>query len=69
MEKIKQLIQTYGWETAVAIVAMTTLIALLTSCNVTRTVTTTSSVHQRGDTTVTITSRTIESYDAQKNIY
>ena len=38
----------------------------LTSCNVTRTVTTTSEYVQRGDTTVIIQSKTIESYDGIK---
>jgi hypothetical protein len=38
----------------------------LTSCNVTRTVTTTSEYLQRGDTTVIIQSKTIESYDGIK---
>lgn len=40
----------------------------LASCNVTRTVTTTSSSYQRGDTAVMITSKTVESYDARKHI-
>lgn len=35
----------------------------LTSCNVTRTVTTTAQHYQRGDTTVTIMTKTTESYD------
>lgn len=39
---------------------------VLTSCNVTRTITTTSSSIQRGDTTVIIQSKTIEQYDASK---
>ena len=39
---------------------------VLTSCNVTRTVTTSSSYVQRGDTTVLIQSKTIESYDGIK---
>ena len=39
---------------------------ILTSCNVTRTVTTTSEYVQRGDTTVVIQSKTIESYDGIK---
>ncbi|MBQ9340150.1 MAG: hypothetical protein IJS13_07455 [Paludibacteraceae bacterium] len=39
----------------------------LSSCNVTRTITTTSSSVQRGDTTVIIQSKTIESYNAMKN--
>ena len=42
------------------------LSVLLTACNVTRTVTTTSSSIKRGDTTVIIQSKTIESYDASK---
>ena len=40
----------------------------LTGCNVTRTVTTSSSYLQRGDTTVLIQSKTIESYDATKRL-
>ena len=40
----------------------------LTGCNVTRTVTTSSSYLQRGDTTVLILSKTIESYDATKRL-
>ena len=42
--------------------------ALITSCNVTRTVTTSSQYVQRGDTTVVIQSKTIESYDASKRL-
>lgn len=38
----------------------------LTSCNVTRKITTESSFFQRGDTTTTIVTKTIESYDATK---
>ena len=44
------------------------LSVLLTSCNVIRTVTTTSSSVKRGDTTVIIQSKTIESYDASKRL-
>ena len=44
------------------------LSVLLTSCNVTRTVTTTSSSVKRGDSTVIIQSKTIESYDASKRL-
>ena len=40
---------------------------VLTSCNVTRTVTTTSEYVQKGDTTVVIQSKTIESYDGVKH--
>ena len=41
----------------------------LSSCNVTRTITTTSSSIQRGDTTVIIQTKTIEQYDASKKLY
>lgn len=40
----------------------------LTACNVTRKVTTESSYYQRGDTTCTIVTKTIESYDASKKM-
>ena len=40
----------------------------LTGCNVTRTITTTSSSIQKGDTTVIIQTKTIESYDATKKL-
>ena len=38
----------------------------LTSCNVTRSVTTQSQYYQRGDTSVVIQTKTIESYDGVK---
>lgn len=38
----------------------------LTSCNVTRTITNESQYFQRGDTSVMITTKTIETYDATK---
>ena len=38
----------------------------LSSCNVTRTVTTQSQYYQRGDTTCTIVTKTIESYDGTR---
>ena len=38
----------------------------LSSCNVTRTITTRSEAWQKGDTSVIIQSKTIESYDASK---
>lgn len=40
----------------------------LTSCNVTRTVTTQSEYFQRGDTAVMIHTRTTETYDASKKL-
>lgn len=42
------------------------LIVILTSCNVTRTVATASQYYQKGDTSVVITTKTIETYDASK---
>ena len=38
----------------------------LTSCNVTRTITNESQYFQRGDTSVVIQTKTIETYDASK---
>ena len=40
----------------------------LSSCNVTRTVTTRSEAWQKGDTSVVIQSKTIETYDASKKL-
>ena len=40
----------------------------LSSCNVVRTVTNRSEYYQRGDTSITIQTKTIESYDAKKNL-
>ena len=51
---------------AVIIVLLIVAIALLmSSCNVTRTVTTTAQTVQRGDTTTVIMTKTIESYDGK----
>ena len=41
----------------------------LTSCNVTRTVTTKSEYWQRGDTSAVIQTRTVESYDASRKLF
>ena len=59
---IKQILLTLLTALAIGISVM------LTSCNVTHTVTTTSSSVKRGDTTVIIQSKTIESYDASKRL-
>ena len=40
----------------------------LSSCNVTRTVTTRSEAWQKGDTSVVIQTKTIETYDASKKL-
>ena len=55
---------------SVLIAALTALGAAfgLSSCNVTRTITTRSETYQRGDSSVVIQSRTVESYDATKKI-
>ena len=41
----------------------------LQSCNVTRTITNQSEYYQRGDTSVVIQTKTIETYDASKKLY
>ena len=53
---------------SVLIAALTALAAALglTSCNVTRVITNESSYYQRGDTSVMIQTKTIETYDASK---
>ena len=40
----------------------------MTSCNVTRTITNESRYIQRGDTSVVITTKTVETYDASKKL-
>ena len=49
----------------VVILAIIFLAFLLSGCNVTRTVTTTAQTIQKGDTTVVIMTKTIESYDGK----
>lgn len=44
------------------------IIYALTSCNVTRKITTEASYFQKGDTTCTIVTKTTETYDAKKNV-
>jgi hypothetical protein len=53
---------------SVLIAALTALGAAfgLTSCNVTRTVTTRSEAWQKGDTSVVIQTKTVESYDGSR---
>ena len=55
---------------SVLLAALTALGAAfgLSSCNVTRTITTRSETWQKGDTSVIIQSKTIESYDAVKKL-
>ena len=56
---------------SVLIAALTALGAAigLNSCNVVRTITNKSEFYQRGDTSVVMQTKTIESYDAKKNRY
>ena len=56
---------------SVLIAALTALGAAigLNSCNVVRTITNKSEFWQKGDTAVTIQTKTIESYDASKKMY
>ena len=52
---------------ALSIVTAIAMALGLTSCNITRTITTESRSLTRGDTAVIIQSKTIESYNAMKN--
>ena len=56
---------------ATAVTALLTCVAIalgLQSCNVTRTVTTRSEAWQKGDTSVIIQTKTVETYDASKKL-
>ncbi len=48
------------------LVILVVLGAIMASCNVTRTISTQSQYYQKGDTTCTIVTKTIETYDASK---
>ena len=52
------------WFIVALLIALIVCLAL-SSCNVTRTVTTTAQTVQRGDTTTVIMTKTIESYDGK----
>ena len=51
-----------------AIVTCVAIALGLQSCNVTRTVTTRSEAWQRGDTSVVIQTKTVETYDASRKL-
>jgi hypothetical protein len=50
------------------LIALAVSAIALTSCNVTRTITNQSEYYQRGDTSVVIQTKTIETYDASKKM-
>ena len=50
------------------VILLIVVLAALVGCNVTRTVTTSSQYWQKGDTSVVIQTKTIESYDASKRL-
>ena len=56
----------FGGPILVAIVTCVAIALGLQSCNVTRTVTTRSEAWQRGDTSVVIQTKTVESYDGSR---
>lgn len=64
-DKTKKIIKVVA---SVIIAALSALLASLglTSCNVTRVITNESSYLQRGDTSIVIHTKTIETYDASK---
>ena len=49
----------------IAVLSLFAAACILNSCNVTRTVTTTAQHYVSGDTTTTIITRTVESYDGK----
>jgi hypothetical protein len=53
---------------ATAIVTCVAIALGLQSCNVTRTVTTRSEAWQKGDTSVVIQTKTVESYDGSRKL-
>lgn len=63
--EIKQLLIAAVSVAAAAIIALGVALSL-SSCNVTRTITNESQYFQRGDTSVMIQTKTIETYDASK---
>ena len=69
--RFPQKMKLFGDPKVIFIAALTALGTAfgLTSCNVTRTVTTQSQYLQKGDTSVVIQTKTIESYDGSKKFY
>lgn len=65
-EKTKKILKVVISVLIAALTALATGLGL-TSCNVTRVITNESQYLQRGDTSVLIQTKTIETYDAKKN--
>jgi len=51
---------------AIAVCILSAIAVSLSSCNVTRTITTRSEAWQKGDTSVIIQTKTVESYDGSR---
>ena len=62
---MKRIFQTIGW-LILAVLLLAAMAISLASCNVTRTITNESQYFQRGDTSIVIQTRTVETYDASK---
>ncbi len=52
----------------IVILAVIMTSVVMSSCNVTRTITTRSEAWQKGDTSVVIQTKTVETYDASKKM-
>lgn len=70
-KKMMFYIKKYGTQETTAGIVLTIVLLMailwLASCNVTRTIATTSSSYNRGDTSIVITTKTVESYNAIKH--
>ena len=62
---MKNIFTTLGW---LMLFVLFVLAIAMSSCNVTRTVTTRSEFWQKADTSVVIQTRTVETYDASKKL-
>ena len=66
--RFPQKIKLFGDPIWLALLTCLAIALGLTSCNVTRTITTQSQYMQRGDTSVVIQTKTVETYDASKKL-
>ena len=68
-KEVSQLVEKFDTKKTIEIVIITMLVSLLillSSCNVTRIVTTEATHFQKGDTTTTIVKKTTETYEGTK---